>query len=159
MRVGNVKATIELEELASAFDSMANQIQEEQRRLQFLATRDALTSLPNRYWIRERLSQLIQGAGAAESGIGLILIDVYGFKHINDSYGHPLGDKVLMQIAAALSACVGDQATTGRLGGDEFVIIFEHAKTPDGFRKLAQKWAVNSAWRSTCHHASSPTQT
>jgi diguanylate cyclase (GGDEF)-like protein len=137
-RVGKINATGELEELASAFDSMANQMQEEQKRLELLAMSDALTGLPNRYSIRKHLSQMIQRAHTAHSSVGLILLDLDGFKGINDSYGHPLGDKVLILIARALSASVNGLATLGRLGGDEFVLITECEPNPNNFVKLAQ---------------------
>lgn len=138
-RVGKIHATGELEELASAFDSMANRIQEEQKRLELLAMTDALTGLPNRYWIRKHLSEMIQKVHGSRSGIGLILLDLDGFKRINDSYGHPLGDKVLILVARALSASVDGMATLGRLGGDEFVLITETAPHPQDFVSLAQR--------------------
>ena len=138
-RVGNIYATGELEELASAFDSMAMRIQDEQKRLEMLAMTDALTGLPNRYWIRKHLSQMIQQVHGSQNNIGLILLDLDGFKRINDSYGHPLGDQVLILVARALSASVEGMATLGRLGGDEFVLITERAPHPDDFVTLAHK--------------------
>ena len=139
VRVGRIRATGELEELAGAFDTMATRIQEEQKRLELLAMTDALTGLPNRYWIRKHLSQMIQKVHGSQSSIGLILLDLDGFKRINDSYGHPLGDKVLILVARALSASVDGIATLGRLGGDEFVLITECAPHPVDFVMLAQK--------------------
>jgi diguanylate cyclase (GGDEF)-like protein len=138
-RVGKISATSELEELASAFDSMATRIHDEQNRLELLAMSDALTGLPNRYWIRKQLSQMIQKAQGSQSSVGLILLDLNGFKRINDSYGHPLGDNVLILIARVLSAAVDGIATLGRLGGDEFVLITECEPYPDNFVRLALK--------------------
>lgn len=138
-RVGKIHATGELAELANAFDSMATRIQDEQKRLELLAMTDALTGLPNRYWIRKHLSEMIQKGHGSRNSIGLILLDLDGFKRINDSYGHPLGDKVLILVARALSASVDGIATLGRLGGDEFVLITEFAPHPQDFVNLAQK--------------------
>ncbi|MBK4737925.1 bifunctional diguanylate cyclase/phosphodiesterase [Noviherbaspirillum pedocola] len=138
-RVGPVNATGELAELASAFDSMAEQIQEEQQRLQVLATHDSLTGLPNRYGIREKLSQMIEDEQQAQGSVGVILLDLDGFKQINDSYGHPLGDKVLIRAAGALFSSLCDGATAGRLGGDEFIILVEGRAKRQDFVKLAVK--------------------
>lgn len=138
-RVGKINATGELEELASAFDSMAIRIQAEQTRLELLALSDALTGLPNRYWIRKHLSQLIQTAHGSQSSVGLILLDLDGFKRINDCYGHPLGDKVLIVLARTLSASVDGFAKLGRLGGDEFMLITDCEPNPHNFVRLAQK--------------------
>jgi diguanylate cyclase (GGDEF)-like protein len=137
-RVGNVKATGELGELAMAFDSMANQIQEDRKSLQFLATHDPLTGLPNRYWIRERLSQLTETPPIDQRRVGLILLDLDGFKEINDSFGHQLGDKVLIQVAHILSSAMNGKGTPGRLGGDEFVMIAEGLQTHLEFEELAK---------------------
>jgi diguanylate cyclase (GGDEF)-like protein len=137
--VGKINATGELEELAGAFDSMATHMHEEQKRLEILAMRDALTGLPNRYFIRKHLSQMIKRTYATHCSVGLILLDLDNFKGINDSYGHPLGDKVLILIAQALFASADGLATLGRLGGDEFVLITECKPDSNNFVKLAQR--------------------
>jgi diguanylate cyclase (GGDEF)-like protein len=137
-RVGTIKATGELEELSTTFDSMASQIQKDREQLQFLAMHDPLTGLPNRYWVRERLSQLIHSSVSAQGRVALILLDLNGFKEINDSLGHQLGDKVLIQVARILSNAISGKATSARLGGDEFVIIVEDVQRYEAVEKLAK---------------------
>jgi diguanylate cyclase (GGDEF)-like protein len=136
-RVGNVKASGELGELALAFDGMAEQIQEDRQRLQFQAMHDPLTGLANRFAIREQITSLINNPSASASGIGVILLDLDGFKEINDSLGHPLGDRVLVHVAQTLVGFMNGQATAGRLGGDEFVILVEGVQDRDAFKKIA----------------------
>ncbi len=88
-----------------------------------LAQHDALTDLPNRLLLIDRLSQAITLAHRNRHKIAVLFLDLDGFKHINDSFGHATGDKLLQSVAARLSACVRDSDTVGRLGGDEFVVL------------------------------------
>jgi diguanylate cyclase (GGDEF)-like protein len=132
-----VNATGELGELAIAFDGMADQIQADRQRLQFQAMHDPLTGLSNRYAIREQITKLINNALTPESSVGVILLDLDGFKEINDSLGHPLGDRVLIHIAQMLSSFLQNQLTVGRLGGDEFVIVVEGYRDRASYEKLA----------------------
>jgi diguanylate cyclase (GGDEF)-like protein len=82
---------------------------------------DALTGLANRYELEERLTQALH---APEGGrVALLVADLDGFKPINDSYGHAVGDEVLAAVGRRLRSCVRDNDTVARLGGDEFVIL------------------------------------
>lgn len=93
------------------------------------ALRDALTDLPNRRMLEERLGEAIASAedhdvrcGAA---FGLLYVDLDGFKPINDQYGHEAGDEVLKIVAERLSKCVRREDTVARVGGDEFVLLLQ----------------------------------
>lgn len=90
-----------------------------------LATHDALTGLPNRRTITERLHEaMVRSDGR---GVAAMFIDVDRFKVINDLYGHEVGDRVLCEVAHRLRDAVGESAEVGRLGGDEFVVVVHHA--------------------------------
>jgi len=84
---------------------------------------DVLTDLPNRLLFNDRLTQAISMARRNQNQVAVLFLDLDGFKHINDSLGHSVGDKVLQSVAARLSACVRKSDTVSRQGGDEFVIL------------------------------------
>ncbi|GHJ09582.1 GGDEF domain-containing protein [Micromonospora humidisoli] len=94
-----------------------------QQRLRFQALHDPLTGLPNRTLFFEKLGQVFADAGP-EQRIGVCFLDLDGFKAVNDSLGHDLGDRLLVTIARRLSDCViGQGHLVARMGGDEFVIL------------------------------------
>jgi len=88
-----------------------------------LAQHDALTDLPNRLLLKDRLTQAISRACRNHHQLAVLFLDLDGFKHINDSLGHAIGDKLLQSIAKCISACVRKSDTVSRQGGDEFVIL------------------------------------
>jgi diguanylate cyclase (GGDEF)-like protein len=88
-----------------------------------LAQHDVLTDLPNRLVLKDRLTQAISMAHRNHHQLAVLFLDVDGFKHINDSLGHAIGDKLLQSIAAQLLTCVRKSDTVSRQGGDEFVIL------------------------------------
>jgi len=87
------------------------------------AEHDFLTGLPNRMLFNDRLSQAITLAPRHNKKVGVLFLDLDGFKHINDSLGHPIGDKLLQSIAKCLVNCVRSSDTVSRQGGDEFVVL------------------------------------
>jgi diguanylate cyclase (GGDEF)-like protein len=91
-------------------------------RLRHLAYHDALTSLPNRVLLRERLEQALR-ATARSGGVAVLCLDLDRFKEVNDTLGHPMGDALLRAVAKRLCACVRDQDTVARSSGDEFVVL------------------------------------
>ncbi|MFI8747718.1 PAS domain S-box protein [Pseudomonas sp. NPDC077186] len=94
-----------------------------QAQVQHLAYHDALTNLPNRALLMDRLTQQIALLKRHELRGALLFIDLDHFKHINDSLGHPVGDAVLRLVTARLEASVRLEDTVARLGGDEFVVL------------------------------------
>jgi diguanylate cyclase (GGDEF)-like protein/PAS domain S-box-containing protein len=88
-----------------------------------LAQHDTLTKLPNRTLLQDRLSQAITIAGRNGTRIAVLFVDLDGFKHINDSLGHAIGDKLLQSVAKRLLASVRTSDTVSRIGGDEFVVL------------------------------------
>ena len=96
--------------------------EEEIRRLAFY---DALTSLPNRRLLQDRLRQALASSGRSGKQVAVLFIDLDNFKMLNDTLGHHIGDLLLRQVAGRLGGCVREGDTVARLGGDEFVIILE----------------------------------
>ncbi|MCY7387560.1 MAG: diguanylate cyclase, partial [Burkholderiales bacterium] len=97
-----------------------------EERVEFLATRDPLTGLPNRMLVNDRLEQGVASAARKRAGLAFMFIDLDRFKTINDSLGHDVGDELLKRVAARLAACVRASDTVARLGGDEFAVILEN---------------------------------
>ncbi|SIR04970.1 diguanylate cyclase (GGDEF) domain-containing protein [Sphaerotilus natans] len=97
--------------------------------LEFLALNDALTGLPNRVQGIEQLQQALRSAEASRSGsgVGVLCMDLDGFKQINDTYGHALGDQLLCAVARRLADQVGHRGMVCRLSGDEFMVVITQA--------------------------------
>jgi diguanylate cyclase (GGDEF)-like protein/PAS domain S-box-containing protein len=97
-----------------------------EERIQQLATRDALTGLPNRLLLNDRLTLSIGHAQRHGGSLALLFIDLDRFKYINDSLGHPIGDAFLKHVAQRLSGIMRQGDTLARIGGDEFVVLLEN---------------------------------
>jgi diguanylate cyclase (GGDEF)-like protein len=99
----------------------------EQRRseakITYMAQHDALTDLPNRLLLRERLEQALARTNRGGPGLAVLMLDLDRFKEVNDTLGHPAGDTLLQAVAARLRECVREAAFIARLGGDEFAVI------------------------------------
>ncbi|GEM_PF-7118459 len=94
-----------------------------EKRLHFQAYYDALTGLPNRRLLKDRLSQALNQAKRTETKVGLLFVDLDHFKHVNDTLGHLVGDTVLKKVTQRLCASVREADTVSRSGGDEFQIV------------------------------------
>jgi diguanylate cyclase (GGDEF)-like protein/PAS domain S-box-containing protein len=95
------------------------------------AEHDFLTGLPNRMLFNGRVAQAIVLAQRHKKQVAVLFLDLDGFKHINDSLGHPIGDKLLQSIAERLVECVRASDTVSRQGGDEFVVLLSEMERPE----------------------------
>lgn len=107
------------------------QTRSSEERIRLLAYYDTLTDLPNRALFQDRLDQELQRAMRSSSLVALLFLDLDGFKAINDSMGHGVGDQLLKEVAQRLLNCVRGSDTVARMGGDEFTILLSDLATPD----------------------------
>jgi diguanylate cyclase (GGDEF)-like protein len=99
------------------------ELERRQAELAFMATHDALTGLPNRALVVDRLEQMLLRSRHSQSPVAALFIDLDNFKSINDTLGHAEGDELLQAVGARLDGVVRDLDALGRLGGDEFVVV------------------------------------
>lgn len=105
----------------------------------YLAQHDTLTKLPNRNLFYDRLEQAIARACRFKGLVGILYLDLDGFKRINDTFGHDTGDALLREAAKRIKACIRDSDTVARMGGDEFTVIICDCKTPESICNVASK--------------------
>jgi len=98
---------------------------ESRQRMEYLATHDELTNLPNRTLFNDHLQMALARSARSGTRLALLFVDLDNFKNINDTLGHEEGDAILKQAAARLKDCIREVDTVARLGGDEFVILLE----------------------------------
>jgi diguanylate cyclase (GGDEF)-like protein/PAS domain S-box-containing protein len=118
-------------------DITARKLAEE--RIQYLATRDSLTGLPNRLLLADRAGQAILSAARSQGSLALLYLDLDRFKLVNDSLGHAAGDALLRAVAERLEATLRRDDTLARLGGDEFALLWNGLKGSDDAATLAQR--------------------
>lgn len=112
---------------------------ESEERYRHLAYHDTLTRLPNRRLLTDRLDQAIRSASRKGGRVALLLLDLDGFKQINDRHGHAAGDRVLEAVAARLRDVVREADTVARMGGDEFVVLLTEVGDVHDAVKVADK--------------------
>jgi diguanylate cyclase (GGDEF)-like protein/PAS domain S-box-containing protein len=105
--------------------------------LQHIARHDPLTDLPNRTLVHDRLQTALARARREEQRLALLYIDLDGFKQVNDSFGHTLGDQLLQEVAQRIVRCVRQSDTVGRIGGDEFVVLLHDINLPQDATDVA----------------------
>ncbi len=119
---------------------MNEQVEAAKTELVHLAHHDALTDLPNRILLQDRLGQAIETARRNQNTqLGVLYLDLDRFKHINDSLGHSVGDQLLKSVAKRLVACVRQSDTVSRQGGDEFVVLLSEVEHAEDAAQAAQK--------------------
>ena len=112
---------------------------EAEERVHFLAHHDALTGLPNRSLLGDRLGQAVLRSRRSKKTTAVLMLDLDRFKEVNDSLGHPAGDRLLKDVAQRLSGCVRESDTVSRLGGDEFVVVLAETAGPEAAEIAARK--------------------
>ncbi|WP_295955618.1 diguanylate cyclase [Rhodoferax sp.] len=139
-RYGDASAAVPL--LAPQLEQQVAELQEEivqlrvrQQQLEILAHHDTLTGLANRKLLQDRFQGATERAQRSGACCGLLMLDLDGFKAINDRYGHAAGDTVLVEVARRLVAAMRVSDTVARLGGDEFVVLIESVQ---GAREVLQ---------------------
>ncbi|MFK2905404.1 EAL domain-containing protein [Dyella ginsengisoli] len=115
----------ELGELAHAFNGMQRGIARREQQIAHAAFHDNLTALPNRASLQQALVDALVRAGNAGHTLAVLMLDVDRFKEINDTMGHAIGDRVLVEIGRRLRAGLRDEDMLARFGGDEFVVLME----------------------------------
>ncbi|WP_281262038.1 bifunctional diguanylate cyclase/phosphodiesterase [Azospirillum thermophilum] len=123
--------------IAAFSDTSERRAQEE--RIRHLAQYDFLTDLPNRFLLRDRLERAMLAADRHGKKVGVLFVDLDRFKTINDSLGHPVGDKLLRAVSDRLLETVRASDTVSRQGGDEFVIMINDMDNPDAACTVARK--------------------
>lgn len=131
-----------IEKLSTHNMEMQRQLREARRReaqVQDDAYRDELTGLPNRRLLKDRLQQESAHARRRKQQVALLLIDLDGFKAINDTFGHAAGDQLLREVATRLVGCLRASDTACRYGGDEFVVLIPELDGPQALEITINK--------------------
>jgi diguanylate cyclase (GGDEF)-like protein len=115
----------------------------ERERLECKANHDALTGLPNRYLLGDRLSQMIAQAHRHGRSFAVAMIDVDGLKRVNDRFGHAVGDQVLKHVAGRLAGEVRAGDMAARFGGDEFVLLLDDTESRNGIAQAMNRFLVS----------------
>ncbi|CAA6799158.1 MAG: diguanylate cyclase/phosphodiesterase (GGDEF & EAL domains) with PAS/PAC sensor(s) [uncultured Sulfurovum sp.] len=131
LNISSVKNELgNIEGFISVFSDITS-LKETAEKLDFLAYHDHLTELPNRTLLKARLEHTISTAKRNKTLTAVMYMDIDNFKNINDSYGHSLGDKILVAVAKRINNIMREDDTLARLGGDEFIIAMNHFKSPE----------------------------
>ncbi len=128
-----------IEQRTGELEAANARLRDSERRLQAQAHTDPLTGLANRLLLDARLQQSMQAARRNHLQLAVLLVDLDGFKPINDSYGHAIGDEVLRLVATRLRGAVREVDTVARAGGDEFVIVLHSIADVADAERIAEK--------------------
>lgn len=129
----------EVGDVVESFNALVKKLQESEMQLAELAHNDPLTGLPNRRSFMTRMPQMVALAERQARKLAVLFIDLDGFKRVNDSHGHKLGDQLLQQVAKRLSEEVRQSDLVGRIGGDEFLLLITDCQDQASIGTIAQK--------------------
>lgn len=121
------------------------QIKEQQNQLEHIAHFDTLTQLPNRLLLADRLRQAMVNSERNGRSLALLYLDLDGFKSVNDHYGHPAGDELLIIVAQRMKSALREGDTLGRIGGDEFVAILIDLEQNEGWEPVLNRLLTAAA--------------
>jgi diguanylate cyclase (GGDEF)-like protein len=126
-------------ETISRANAKVSSLEQEVAELRHFAYHDELTGLPNRSLLLDRLSRAIAQAVRQHKQVALLLLDLDGFKAVNDRFGHAAGDHLLQQVAQRLTASIRNADTVSRYGGDEFVVLLPEVEYQSSVAEVAHK--------------------
>lgn len=127
------------EELSFELEQLNLVVEQKTKELENIAMYDLLTGLPNRNMLNYQLRKSLANIARHKSGVAVLFLDLDDFKKVNDSNGHNIGDKLLIQAAERVRVSVGELDLASRFGGDEFVIVLSHLKSVDEAIEVAEK--------------------
>jgi diguanylate cyclase (GGDEF)-like protein len=134
-----VQRTRELEVANSKLATSKEQAESVARRMEYHAHHDALTGLPNRILLNDRITTELAHARRKQGLVAVLFLDLDRFKIINDSLGHAVGDQLLRVIARRLGNCIREEDTVARLGGDEFMVLLPNISGSSDAGRIARK--------------------
>ena len=129
----------EVGSMVKSFNELVAQQREAQRRMAYLAHHDPLTGLPNRLAFKSHMAHSMALADRQRGALAVLFLDLDGFKLVNDTYGHDMGDLLLQQVSERLLECVRASDIVGRMGGDEFVLLVTDDPDEAAVAHIAEK--------------------
>ncbi len=139
MELGVSDMAVEGENRFIVYARDVSERKKQEERLRLLANYDTLTGLPNRHLFCEQLKAAMARSDRHQTVLAVLFIDLDGFKRINDTMGHRVGDELLREVAARMQGMIRSADTLARLGGDEFTLLIEELKHVDGAEVVARK--------------------
>jgi diguanylate cyclase len=138
------------------FEELNQILQQKNKHLATLATKDSLTSINNRHMFAELFDKELAASKRYKLDVSLVMMDLDYFKHVNDTYGHNIGDYVLKSFASIVNDCIRDADIFARWGGEEFVLLLQHTNCDQAYtvaekiRLAIERYTFNQAGRITC---------
>ena len=127
------------EELETRVDDRTHELQNANDKLKYLASHDTVTNLPNRALLIEHLNHILASASRLNHKVALFFLDIDGFKQVNDTYGHGIGDLLLKEIGKKLIAALRQSDLVARVGGDEFITVLDDVSHNKSLESIAHK--------------------
>lgn len=125
------------EDYYMSFFTDISDLKKDEKKVYYSANHDPLTNLPNRTYFNQELESILKEADIENYQVALYFIDIDKFKNVNDTYGHNIGDKMLINVSKRLLNSIRENDVIARIGGDEFVLIAKNIKSEDNVKKLA----------------------
>jgi diguanylate cyclase (GGDEF)-like protein len=123
----------------TGLSDLIDTVDQQKKKIEYLATHDALTGLPTLRLALDRLDVSISNAKRAKHKVALLSLDLDGFKQVNDTYGHEAGDMVLQSVAKRLEGVVREGDTACRMGGDEFIVLLSNIDHRDAVEEICKR--------------------